>query len=506
MPSNFNQPMKTKIIDDFIKHIANTEVSYYIGFGKYDQWANDSSPPNSNTSIQAYHYDVQRDLIFGKKVIPDDVAPVTRKITWKTGTVYAQYDNRDSNLYYKNFYVINSSNRVYKCLYNNNGALSTVMPEGDGAIGDLNLQDGYKWKYLYSLSSAQIKKFNTPELIPVFTDSTVKTNAKAGAIHACNITNRGSGYISANGNIENQLFDENGEKTIFKVSNTTTSDIAGIYNTSTFIAGNGKTTLSFATINEYKINTSGRYVITKSPVTDISQTIFTISPQVLFTGDGYEAYGISEVDPLHGEIKNIKMISQGAEYSYCTASIIANSFYGSGATAYPIIPPKGGHGSNTMFELGCKTFGISLSTSSQDNFLDWYTYRQVSLLYNPVSPTTGNIYKNNTFTNITKISFTDVLTNSSTKMTIGEVVRGVNSGATGTVVYMDNTALYLKGVDGDFLPYESVTNTTGIRVSIANINNSSIKPYSAEVLYYKNMEPISRIGITTEQAKIYFSI
>jgi len=503
MPSNFNQPMKTKIIDDFIKHIANTEVSYYVGFGKYDQWPNDSNPPNTNNSIQAYHYEVQRDLLFGKKVIPDDVAPVTRKIDWRANTVYDQYDNIDPSLYYRNFYVVNSSNRVYKCLSNNNGAPSTIMPEGEIKIGDVNLSDGYKWKYLYSLSSAHIKKFNTLEMIPVFTDPIVSINAKDGAIHACKITNKGTGYVFANGTVESIINDAEGYQTIFKVSNTTTSDIAGIYNTSTFRVGNGISYLSGSVISEYKINTAGRFVITQFPITDITETKFTISPQVKFFGDGDQAFAISEINPLNGEIKNIKMISQGNFYKYCTTSIIANSFYGSGATSYPIISPKGGHGSNTMFELGCKTFCISLSTSSQDNFPSWYTFRQASLLYNPISATTGNIYKNNTFTNLTKFT-----SDSSTGlMPEGEFVQGNSSGATGTLVRMDATTMYLKNVDGYFEAYEYVQGVnSGERALITSINNSNIAPYSAEVLYYKNMEPISRVGITTEQAKIYFSI
>jgi hypothetical protein len=81
------------------------------------------------------------------------------------------------------------------------------------------------------------------------------------------------------------------------------------------------------------------------------------------------------------------------------------------------------------------------------------------------------------------------------------------SGATATVVYMDSTTIYVKNVVGSFQPYETLSGYyTGETAIISSINNEDIVPYSAEVFYYKNIEPISRQGITTEQIKIYFSI
>ena len=108
MPSNFNQTLRTKFIEEIIDNISNNDVSYYIGFGKNTAWDDDQNPPSTNSSIQSYFYDVQKELIFGKKISTSDVAFVIRNISWQSNTIYDQYSHIDPNLYMKNYYIINS--------------------------------------------------------------------------------------------------------------------------------------------------------------------------------------------------------------------------------------------------------------------------------------------------------------------------------------------------------------------------------------------------------------
>ena len=60
---------------------------------------------------------------------------------------------------------------VYKCLDNNGGAASTVEPTGT-STSILSTGDGYKWKYMYTLS-ASTNKFLSTDFMAVATDSTV---------------------------------------------------------------------------------------------------------------------------------------------------------------------------------------------------------------------------------------------------------------------------------------------------------------------------------------------
>ena len=496
MPINFNETLKTKFIENFIKNVANTQVSYYVGFGKNTAWEDDELPPNANNSVESFHYNTQHDLIFGKKIYPPDVSQVARRIIWRTGVVYDQYNHKDKDLFYKSYYVINSSNRVYKCLFNNYGAPSTVMPEGNIIIGDFDTGDGYKWKYIYTLSAALDSKFTTLEYMAINGDTDVISYAESGAIHVCLVTNKGSGYISANGQI-----DEIVDNTTFKLPNTVSSSIVGAYNNSVFYTG-GDPKLGSAIIQNYTTNSSGRYVITNTPITNIENNRFIITPQVKFTGDGKDAFAIASVDALHGEISGVHVISRGSGYNYCTTEIIANTFFGSGATAYPIMSPKDGHGANNVYELGCRTLGISVTTTKSDNFYDWVSYRQTSLLYNPKSSINNSIFKNVTFT-----QYTSITTSNSGNFLVGELARGNISGAYGEVVYTTGTRVYLRDVVGTFLLSETITgNISAETAGLLSINNQDIVPYSADVLYCKNFSPISRQGIATEQVKLYFSI
>jgi hypothetical protein len=497
MPISFNETLKTKFVENFINSVSNNSISYYVGFGKNSAWDDDQNPPNANNSLESYHYNVQRELLFGKRVVQNDTAYIIRRIVWASGTVYDQYDHTDSKLFYKNYYVINSDNRVYKCLFNNYGAPSTVMPKENSVIGDFDTGDGYKWKYMYLLNASHDTAFSTRDYMAIINDSGVTASAEDGAIHVCLVSNSGYGYISANGQIDDIV-----DNYTFKLPNTVSSSVVGAYNASVFYAG-GDPKLSSSIIQNYTTNSSGRYVTTADPITHIENNRFVITPQVKFTGDGQDAFAISIVDPLHGEISGVHVISRGTGYNHCTTEIIANTFIGTGATTYPIISPKGGHAANNVYELGCRTLGISVTTNPSDNLYDWVDYRQTSLLYNPTAVSNGAIFRDNTFKQMTAIT----ISHYTHYFTDGEIVRGDISGAYGIFVYMTDEIVYLKEVVGTFSPSETIGGIDSFEyATISSINNQDIVSYTADVLYYKNFEPISRQGITTEQVKLYFSI
>lgn len=56
------------------------------------------------------------------------------------------------------FYVVTDDFNVYKCLDNNNGALSTVKPTGT-PVEAIKTSDGYVWKFLYNVPVALRNKF-----------------------------------------------------------------------------------------------------------------------------------------------------------------------------------------------------------------------------------------------------------------------------------------------------------------------------------------------------------
>ena len=77
---------------------------------------------------------------------------------------------------------------------------------------------------------------------------------------------------------------------------------------------------------------------------------------------------------------------------------------------------------------------------------------------------------------------------------------------TATVAYMNTSSMYVLNTVGTFQPYETIlSNDTGKTCTITVINISDIVPYSGEIFYYKNIQPIDRTGITKEQVKLYLN-
>src|SRR5574343_161549 len=96
------------------------------------------------------------------------------------------------------FYVLSSHQggyfNVYKCLFNNNLALSTERPSGSDPV-PITYADGYVWKYMYTIPLNLRNKFLTQDYIPV-SKAILNQYYSNGAINSVIVDNRGSGYSS----------------------------------------------------------------------------------------------------------------------------------------------------------------------------------------------------------------------------------------------------------------------------------------------------------------------
>lgn len=125
--------------------------------------------------------------------------------------------------YSNKFYVRNSSDQVFKCLFNNGGALSNTMPEitigGDLPENPyIETVDGYKWKYMYTIPIGLKNKFFTEKYMPVLRDTIVFDNAKDGRIDIIKIVNGGSGYYAGSSVNNYSIVDVTGDGTLANVS------------------------------------------------------------------------------------------------------------------------------------------------------------------------------------------------------------------------------------------------------------------------------------------------
>lgn len=97
------------------------------------------------------------------------------------------------------FYVMTDQFNVYKCIDNNNNSRSTVKPLGT-SVSPIKTADGYVWKFMYNVPINLRNKFLSDTQIPVVSALTNQFYTN-GTLDNIVITNKGSGYTSANINV-----------------------------------------------------------------------------------------------------------------------------------------------------------------------------------------------------------------------------------------------------------------------------------------------------------------
>jgi len=207
--------------EKFTTALTGSSNVFYLGIGRpqgfttstrpdsrTENEGSDASPLTPVDSIQEEFYSFD-DLIAAKKVATSDVSYVIPRRNWTSGTVYDYYrhdygnritgttttqtsDSGASTLWDSTFYVLNSENRVYKCLDNNNGGTSTFEPTGD-SNNIITTGDDYKWKFMYELTAAQQVNFLSTDFMAVATDSGVAAANTDGEVNIVKIKSSGSG-------------------------------------------------------------------------------------------------------------------------------------------------------------------------------------------------------------------------------------------------------------------------------------------------------------------------
>ena len=197
-----------------------TATTYYLFIGRAHAWASDAdvqgntvaegtdaSPPTPNDDISSEFYNWD-DMLGAKIIASTDVSYCIPRRNWTTGTTYDHYEHDISssntansgatNLFDSTFVVMNSAYAVYKCIENDSNTASTVEPTST-SNSIVTTGDGYKWKYMYSLTSAETLNFMSTDFIHVSTDSTVTAAAVDGALDTIEVVAGGSSYSLSTG-------------------------------------------------------------------------------------------------------------------------------------------------------------------------------------------------------------------------------------------------------------------------------------------------------------------
>lgn len=405
------------------RYVARTsEGASYIFGGKTTPYVNDQIIEPIQDSVNSTYYQVYDEMLFAKKLNVSDVSLMVRNIPWVIGVVYTQYDDKLVDLEDKNFFVNMQEGDffgVFKCISNNNGAVSYIPPlvSQTSPTDELyKTSDGYVWKLMYSVSVSTVLKFGTNGYFPLVIDSEVANNAVQGSIDKIQVESPGRGYITTASGVVSQInIGGNNRKLYIQSNNGELSAIDNFYNECAFYVTTGPAIGQLRKIVDYGFEGNNRFIVLDLPFSPniTTSSEFEITPNVILSGDGSGFQGRAIIKTDTDRVEEIEIINRGSNYTNATVSFGINSdildletFTKSEARV--ILPPPGGHGANVQKEL----FGSYVS-NTVDIFEDEVSvgndFRQIGIIENPTIDRAVYILNS-----ITGLSVGDIVTQGTT--------------------------------------------------------------------------------------------
>jgi hypothetical protein len=205
MPAIITTKFRYQNARNLIADISNVSNSYYLFVARAQAWSPSDTSVPTPVDRQFDEYDAWANTIAMKRIASSQISHCAPRYNWISGTAYSEYDDLDSSLSTKQYYVVTDELNVYKCIQAGAGA-SVVKPTGTATtISNTALADGYRWKFMFTISGNDVNKFLTNSFVPVkkleSDDGSIQWNVQAasvdGAIHRVKLINAGSGYASA---------------------------------------------------------------------------------------------------------------------------------------------------------------------------------------------------------------------------------------------------------------------------------------------------------------------
>lgn len=461
---------------------------------------------------QEEKFRIYSEIIAAKRVESSNVVSVVPRVNWNTALhpVFDMYKPDYSgvpstggnakltatgldSLASAKLFVMNTDYEVFKCIYNkqdlapgsNNVADMPTTANNYSAGIYTGPNDGYRWRYMYTMTTQQVMDFLSSDFMPVSTYA--GPTAVNGAIDTLYVKSAGSG-LPAN-----------------KVG------VTALYAP---ILGDG-------TGGVAKIETDGSGTITSAEVftAGVDYTYATIALETgTGTGGGGNAYGVF------------------SDSSLTTSESILSTARGE---IEVIIPPSGGHGANLAQEMNAKRVMVNVRLTyneGQGDFPVDNDFRRIGLLRDPLqwgstsyatTPTLSGVYAVRvTGTGLTDVSFgkdneiTQTVTGGTAKGTVVSWKLDSSSTTSGTLKYYQSPELHKDaGIVREFESSGSNTisdSGTSVTVTVATGDNSTtegvtfasglanpeIKTNSGELVYIENRRLITRASDQIEDIKL----
>ena len=340
------------LVDSVYNEIFSRRSNYYYYIGRIIEWTDPDDPEDALDTF-SYEQQTRNNILTTKKIQVSDVSYVIPRNNWSAGQVYDQFDGDYSttfpsatgatSLKASLFYVLSPDFNVYKCLSNNNEAISTVSPTGTDAL-PITTADGYLWKFMYTIPLSLRNKFLSDTFMPV-QKAVFNSFYSNGEIDRIIIDNPGIGYFG-NAAVTLQV---NGEF-LGSPGNVVANIVPVLNQTGQFVdviirdrgnnylsanitiiddAGTGTgyyNTLSIANLTPVVFNTQIDRVVINDPGINYSSNLRT---RIATVGDGVGVSLLPFINTV-GELEDIIITSRGEGFTFLDIDIIGN---GTGANA-----------------------------------------------------------------------------------------------------------------------------------------------------------------------------
>ena len=458
---------------EFKQSATESGNAMYMFIGRPLSWTDDNNPPTPVDSLND-EYDAYANMVALKKVSSTDVSHAIIRRDWTSGTTYDEYRHNytssntatsgASTLWASRFYVVTSDYNVYKVISNNGGANSTVMPTGT-STSIITTADGYKWKFMYSVSASEVIKFVTSDFIPVKT-----LGAKAAV----------DGDV---GGLGTAASDDNSAQ--WDVENGATD---GTIEHARVTTGGS----SYGSDGNYNVAISGDGASGQLQVTVSSNAITAVTVNAVGSG-----YSVASIDN--------------------TLLQTATSSSGTGAVFDIIISPKNGHGADPVEELGGNYVIANSRLEYAEGSGDFPTdndFRQIGLIVNPTDAGGNTLSTATTLSALNRITLNSGATMPVVDDTIANAASVTTGTATGKVVSIDATNRYiyfLPSVDsvGNFNSFTAadtihVGSTSKGVISSGGVSGAypEVSRNSGDIVYLENRGAVARAADQIEDIKL----
>jgi len=443
--------------------IGDSDNYYSVAVGRSQQYGHEAgtdiatTPTNTTREERLFRYNMQsvKSVEAFSFVIPT--------YDWAANTVYSAYNDNVAGQPATSYYVRTNDNNVYLCVRTGKNAtgttqVSTVKPDHTDTTLTAE-SDGYVWKFLYTITTANSNSFLTSEFMPVkFVDSARSTDPEFPQ------------YSVQNAAIPKQIVG---------------------YRVTT--AGGPYTSAPAITINGNGTNAKARAILSSSG-------------------------GIAAIEV--GDSANAPIVScMGTNYNAATVSISSATLAvgGTAAKAVPIFSPTAGLGADPRKDLRATSLMLNIKPVGNEtgNWITGNDYRQIGVFKNLLQYDSSGKFTATSGIALNRMRLTTLPGVGAIGFANDIEMTGGTSGAKAWLDFYDdsNTLSYHQDEYTGFDSFENGETVTieGYTASTLTIDSALVNPtvdrFSGDLLYIDNRATATtRDAGQTEDIKIVIKL